>query len=303
MHPFDPRFFAQPGMILYQVVQALHGYSWWLDFGQLLSLHRSGDQLPWADDWDFCVVAEPEELVRELSRRGIKARVLSQVSPYYNGRCHVKVGEDIDLFCCKPDLAAKKMRQLWRPAGGFDMALMYYDEFDTIPWKNLVFNVPRHLDSYLETRYESSWRTPIKKNMKHDREDFGPKQLSYCCLIPGVFDELHEGHRNIIEHGLRYFDHVIVGVHHENVVTYKEPPAQTLDERVAAIAASYPSVEVLGNCPLVTGREFLQSIGCDFVVFGREDGSERHYPDVSVNHPIDRFPGVSSRLNRQNREV
>ena len=278
------------------------GLTWWLEFGQLLSMHRDNKPLDWVDDWDFCIIKKDNKtfndifnLIRPLSTNHF---VKDDNIIRFN-----LLGVEFDFYFCQYNEKNKKMRYLNFEEGSYDMPSFFYDRLDNINWNQCSFNVPRHLDYYLLLRYGENWKTPIKKFMGDLKEDIGSlyKKDRYSCLIAGVFDGLHYGHQNLISHGLKYFNEVVIGVHSDELINYKTPPAHSMSDRIKAISDRYPHIKIIENCPLKTDSEYLKTIGCDFVVFGDElsDNMKLFYPDNEVNHPIDRYPILSSNRIRQ----
>lgn len=283
------------------IIQILNdsGLKWWLDYGQLLSLYRSGEPLLWKDDWDFCIVIKDggsfENILNNI--RKITNIIFERKGKYI--RFDIS-DMSFDFYFCKENFETKRMMELNFPKKLLDMKLFYFDRLDTIFWQGINFNVPRHLDEYLLIRYGVNWRTPIKMvnsmNIKNLGKEF-EKEVT-TCLLAGVFDGLHDGHKNIIDHSIRYFDKVKIGIHRDDVIDYKVGPKYKMSDRIDRIRKVYPDIEIIPNCPLKTDSEYLKSIGCDFVVFGDEssDNIKLFYPDSEVNHPIDRYPILSSRL-------
>lgn len=278
------------------------GLTWWLDFGQLLSLHRSGNPLEWKDDWDFCIVRKNRndylDFISTLKK--ISTRFFQRGETFFR----IVIGDyEFDFYCCEIDYNTKTIKQIWNPGiDGYDMKLFFYDELGSITWNGINFNVPRHLDLYLKIRYGEDWRTPVKKDMRFETHNVGKEfqKESYTCLIAGIFDGLHIGHQNLINWGIKHFDKIIIGVTTDELVNYKEKPTNNYEDRIKAIKEMYPDIEILYNCPLVTDKILLDSINCDWVMFGREKSFslKKFYPDEEINHTIDRYPVVSSRLLR-----
>jgi cytidyltransferase-like protein len=276
---------------------------WWLDYGQLLSLHRSGEPLKWKDDWDFCIVKQDEKSFDTILKKvkKITGIVFERKRKYIR---FVISDLSFDFYFCQEDFENKSIKQENFQDGGFDMPIFFYDRLDTINFDSIQLNVPRHLDYYLTIRYGDEWITPIKKDMSRVVVQVGQqyKKENYTCLVAGVFDGLHEGHQNLIEHAIKYFDKVKIGVHSNKVIDYKEPPKYSMSERINMIILKYPDVEIIEDCPLITDIDYLKSNNCDYVVFGDENSENmnKFYPSKEVNHPIDRYPVLSSRLiNKQ----
>jgi cytidyltransferase-like protein len=267
------------------------GNKWWMDFGQLLSFHRSGNPLPWKDDWDFCVENPLSIMKMKHTLRRIFPNVL--MKPHFLKAWNSSMEVDL-YFCMKGPLYTRLMHF----PSGMKVQNFFLDELEEIEVEGEAFPVPRHLDHYLELRYGHDWRVPTQVNMSGVVENLSRRK--YSCLVPGVFDCLHEGHKQLISRALSSFDDVVVGVHSSNIIDYKAPPLRSMEERVSDLL-NWKPVRILKDCPLETGREFLSSQGFDFVMFGREEGErmQRFYPDSRVNHPVSRYPGISSTMIRE----
>jgi cytidyltransferase-like protein len=274
---------------------------WWLDYGQLLSLHRSGEPLKWIDDWDFCIVPHDEKTFKNILD---KVKRIAFISFLKRGK-YIKLstlGLTFDLYFCQENFETRRMEELNFPQKLLDMKLFYFDRLEHINWSGIKFNVPRHLDQFLLVRYGANWKTPVRMKNSFSFNNHGKEfeKGITTALVAGVFDGLHKGHQNIINHAIKHFDRVKIGVHSDRAIDYKEPPTYTMLERISEIALRYPNVEIIEDCPLITDKDYLESNNCDFVVFGDEDSENisKFYPDQEVNHPIDRYPGLSSRLIR-----
>lgn len=274
---------------------------WWLDYGQLLSLHRSGEPLEWIDDWDFCIVPHDEKTFKNILD---KVKRIAFISFLKRGK-YIKLstlGLTFDLYFCQENFETRRMEELNFPQKLLDMKLFYFDRLEHINWSGIKFNVPRHLDQFLLVRYGANWKTPVRMKNSFSFNNHGKEfeKGITTALVAGVFDGLHKGHQNIINHAIKHFDRVKIGVHSDRAIDYKEPPTYTMLERISEIALRYPNVEIIEDCPLITDKDYLESNNCDFVVFGDEDSENisKFYPDKEVNHPIDRYPGLSSRLIR-----
>jgi cytidyltransferase-like protein len=272
---------------------------WWLDFGQLLSLWRSSNPLTWSDDWDFCIVknnpGDYQKVLNEVKK--ISNQIFERGEHYIR---FVYLNFEIDFYFFEIDSENKIMKALnWR---GYDMKLFFYQNLQIINWRSLRFKAPRHLDIYLKIRYGDDWKTPIQRSYAFDKSNAQKYKSKVSCLIPGIFDGLHEGHQNLISQSLKYFDEVKIGITRDELVTYKEKPKFNYQIRLSNLKQKYPNIQIIEDCPLVTGKDFLNSVDCDFVVFGEEisPNLKTFYPDDEVNHAIDRYPIISSRKIRNN---
>ena len=67
-----------------------------------------------------------------------------------------------------------------------------------------------------------------------------------------VADLFHYGHANFLKQAKQLGDHLIVGIHSDEVVKeYKRSPVMTMEERVETVSSCRYVDEVVANAPLV----------------------------------------------------
>lgn len=283
--------------------------NWWLDFGQLLSLHRSNKFLEWKDDFDFCIELENEDfdkIIIELEKQ--KFIIKHKNKDTFIQVKHSELNTYIDFYFCKRNNETKFMENLFfniHKEKGYQMPLFFYESFDCIEVNGLKFNVPKNLDEYLKIRYGYLWYIPVKKDMSKVYDNLSNVKKEYSVLVAGVFDYLHIGHKNLIDKAIKNFHKVVVGVHSDSdIKSYKTTPTNTIEDRIKKIKKHYPTIEIIENCPLVTDENFLKSKGIDFVMFGREKSKNinKFYPSKKFNYVVDRTSDISSTLIRNNFE-
>ena len=267
-------------------------FKWWLDFGQLLSAHRSGQLLSWDKDIDFVIQINDEKdydvvqrIIRESFTRNFDWAVPNKMIKTK------KHGFAIDFF-----LAYKRDKWIHLPTfrGGLDIRSFFVDELQTIKLNDFEFNCPRHLDFFQQIRYGDTWRTPIIKDHSTVNTNPGHKyqMKSFKCLTSGVFDVLHQGHINLFERCHELFDEVTIGIHNDKTVaSYKRLPKNNQNKRFQDIF-NLGYTNVLKDFPLIACENTLKDF--DFVVFGREESCESFYPVKTKNHPVNRTPNISS---------
>lgn len=292
--------------IIIDILNSLN-INWWLDFGQLLSLHRDKKFLDWIDDFDFCIELKNEDfnsIINELQEQDfiIKHKNINKFIQIK----HKDLNTHIDFYFCKRNNQTKFMENLFfniHKDKGYQMPLFFYESFDCIEIDNLKFKVPKNLDNYLEIRYGKLWHIPIKKDMSKVYDNINNVKDSYSVLVAGVFDYLHIGHTNLIDKAIKNIHKVVVGVHSDSdVKSYKTAPTNTMLDRIKKIKEHYPNLKIIENCPLVTDEKFLKSNNIDFVMFGNEKSKNinRFYPSKKCNFIVDRTPNISSTLIKNN---
>ncbi len=97
--------------------------------------------------------------------------------------------------------------------------------------------------------------------------------MTRTALFPGSFDPVTFGHLNLIERGLRLFDHVIVGVS----VNLSNQPMSSFDERADFIQRALPaaslSIETLDGLLV----HEAQRLGCSAILRGLRAVSDFDY--------------------------
>ena len=94
------------------------------------------------------------------------------------------------------------------------------------------------------------------------------------ALYPGTFDPVTNGHFDIIQRSVEIFDHVIVGVAHNQ----RKSPLFSVDERVEMlreVTQPFDSLEVASFDGLVT--QFAQKYGADVILRGLRAVSDFEY--------------------------
>ena len=101
-----------------------------------------------------------------------------------------------------------------------------------------------------------------------------------------VADLFHYGHANFLRQAKQFGDHLIVGIHSDEVVKeYKRTPILTMRERVDAVSSCRYVDEVISEAPLVVDLKWLNKHRIDLVVHG-DDFSE-HMKQLCYKVPID----------------
>lgn len=182
---------------------------------------------------------------------------------------------------------------------------LFLDELDTIKLYDLEFPCPRHLDLYIPMRYGYDWNSP--------KENFSPVEMlhpfkqNWSCYTSLVGDLFHEGHFNLLKYCKNVFNKVIVGVHNdEQVMSYKEKPVDSYEVRLQNIKNTGLFDEIYENAPAITTDDFIEKLGVDFVVAGREsEGKIRKMYCINPLklHLIERTPNISSTLLKQKCEI
>ena len=101
-----------------------------------------------------------------------------------------------------------------------------------------------------------------------------------------VADLFHYGHANFLRQAKQFGDHLIVGIHSDEVVKeYKRTPILTMRERVDTVSSCRYVYEVISDAPLVVDLKWLNKHRIDLVVHG-DDFSE-HMKQLCYKVPID----------------
>jgi len=89
-----------------------------------------------------------------------------------------------------------------------------------------------------------------------------------------VADLFHYGHANFLRQAKQFGDHLIVGIHSDEVVKeYKRTPILSMRERVDTVSSCRYVDEVISDAPLVVDLKWLNTHRIDLVVHG-DDFSE-----------------------------
>ena len=115
-----------------------------------------------------------------------------------------------------------------------------------------------------------------------------------------VADLFHYGHANFLRQAKQFGDHLIVGIHSDEVVKeYKRTPILTMRERVDTVSSCRYVDEVISDAPLVVDLKWLKTHRIDLVVHG-DDFSE-HMKQLCYKVPIDlgilRLVSYTSRIS------
>ena len=106
------------------------------------------------------------------------------------------------------------------------------------------------------------------------------------ALFPGSFDPFTRGHADIVERGLRLFDHIVIAVG----VNEQKRGWLPAEERVRALREFYndePRVSVESYCCLTT--DFARQLGARFVLRGLRTHKDYEYElgMADVNRQLD----------------
>ena len=115
-----------------------------------------------------------------------------------------------------------------------------------------------------------------------------------------VADLFHYGHANFLRQAKQFGDHLIVGIHSDEVVKeYKRTPILTMRERVDTVSSCRYVDEVISDAPLIVDSKWLNTHRIDLVVHG-DDFSE-HMKQLCYKVPIDlgilRLVSYTSRIS------
>ena len=115
-----------------------------------------------------------------------------------------------------------------------------------------------------------------------------------------VADLFHYGHANFLRQAKQFGDHLIVGIHSDEVVKeYKRTPILSMRERVDTVSSCRYVDEVISDAPLVVDLKWLNTHRIDLVVHG-DDFSE-HMKQLCYEVPIDlgilRLVSYTSRIS------
>ena len=115
-----------------------------------------------------------------------------------------------------------------------------------------------------------------------------------------VADLFHYGHANFLRQAKQFGDHLIVGIHSDEVVKeYKRTPILTMRERVDTVSSCRYVDEVISDAPLVVDLKWLNKHRIDLVVHG--DDFTEHMKQLCYKVPIDlgilRLVSYTSRIS------
>jgi|TARA_B100001123_G_C14890195_1_gene859555 glycerol-3-phosphate cytidylyltransferase len=84
-----------------------------------------------------------------------------------------------------------------------------------------------------------------------------------------VADLFHYGHANFLRQAKQFGDHLIVGIHSDEVVSgYKRTPIMSMEERIETVSSCRYVDEVVPDAPLAVDQEWLNIHRVDLVVHG-----------------------------------
>ena len=84
-----------------------------------------------------------------------------------------------------------------------------------------------------------------------------------------VADLFHYGHANFLRQAKQFGDHLIVGIHSDEVVSgYKRTPIMRMEERIDTVSSCRYVDEVVPDAPLAVDQEWLNIHRVDLVVHG-----------------------------------
>ena len=84
-----------------------------------------------------------------------------------------------------------------------------------------------------------------------------------------VGDLFHFGHVEFLRKARAFGDHLLVGIHSDEVVmSYKRRPILHMDERVAVVSGCRYVDEVVPNAPFAVDRRWIEENDIDLVVHG-----------------------------------
>ena len=102
-----------------------------------------------------------------------------------------------------------------------------------------------------------------------------------------VADLFHYGHANFLRQAKQFGDHLIVGIHSDEVVKeYKRSPVMTMKERMDTVSSCRYVDGVVEGCPLYTTQSFVTEHDIDLVVHAFKDVAEhdtqkQYFEDVN----------------------
>jgi cytidyltransferase-like protein len=104
----------------------------------------------------------------------------------------------------------------------------------------------------------------------------------------GVYDLFHVGHTKLFQRIKENCDKLIVGVHNdEQVMTYKNKPIISYNDRLEIIRSCKYVDEVYENADLITTDDLLSKLKADYVFAGRENEQYiKKYYQVNQNKLI-----------------
>lgn len=123
--------------------------------------------------------------------------------------------------------------------------------------------------------------------------------MEKIAIYPGSFDPLTNGHMDIIERGVKLFDHLIVGV----LVNAEKNPLFTLEERMVLIGKSIshiPNASVISFTGLTVS--YARQRGASFILRGLRAVSDYEYELQLANTNLHLDPGIETVLMMTSKE-
>lgn len=109
-------------------------------------------------------------------------------------------------------------------------------------------------------------------------------------MVFGTFDDVHPGHEYVFSEALKRGEVWVVVARDANVMKIKgRAPLQSEDQRVAAIAAKFPTMHVM----LGDATDFLQPVKTvkpDLILLGYDQHLPPHVTEDDLGAPIERLP-------------
>lgn len=138
------------------------GIKCWLSHGTMLGVYRDGDFISWDDDSDLGADArtwgrrlEAENRLREL---GFFVPQIGQEDMPYHDTVAIRDGEKVEVWWYEK-IGNKYVYDVDRHHW-LQHDEKYYDELDVIEFKGNKFDIPSHIEDWLEMMYSADWRTP-----------------------------------------------------------------------------------------------------------------------------------------------
>ncbi len=115
-----------------------------------------------------------------------------------------------------------------------------------------------------------------------------------------VADLFHYGHVEFLRQVSALGGYVLVGINADDVVAaHKRRPIQTMEERVASVAACRYVNEVIPNAPWIFDPTWIQMYGIDLVVHGDDysDEQQRFFYKVPIEMGIFRMAAYTKGIS------
>ena len=115
-----------------------------------------------------------------------------------------------------------------------------------------------------------------------------------------VADLFHFGHANFLRQAKQFGDHLIVGIHSDEVVKgYKRSTIMTMKERMDTVSSCRYVDEVVENAPLIIDQEWLNTHRIDLVVHGDDysEAREQLYYKIPIDLGIFRLVSYTSQIS------